>query len=45
MKVVNYLGQLSLIFGNGIVKVLHDLIFFNLIFILCMFVVIKLTKL
>ena len=25
MKVISYLGQLSLMLGNGIVKVLHEL--------------------
>ena len=39
MKVISYLGQLSLMLGNGFMKVLHDLNLFNLIFILCMFVV------
>ena len=46
MKIISYLGQLSLKFGNGIVNVLHDVNFiFNLIFISCMFVVTKVTKL
>ena len=46
MKVIRYLGQIIFMLGNGNVKVLCDLNFFlNLILILCVFTITKVTKL